>query len=215
MSEATTFPGNGVLPLPVIDAHELPSELRDVLRPGEELRDRHGTRRRLPRYFYEVESWNAALQIEVAPNFTLWEFLGIDVREAVPLRSSFPRYIPCAVTVLAAHLAVFRQAVGTYVHIAANGGYRSPAHRLTRYASRHCWATAANIYRIGDDYLDDLDTITRYARIARSVLPAAWIRPTGHGDGEADDHLHLDLGYVLLEPVELRPEEVAMAANRI
>ena len=206
MSEVTAAAANGSLPLPVVDGHRLPVPLRDALRPGDELRDRAGVRRRLPRYFYEVDSWNTALQVQVAPNFCLWEFLGVDVREVPPLRS-FPRYVPCAVTALAAHLSVFRQAVGTYVHVAANGGYRSPAHRLSRFASRHCWATAANLYRIGDDDLDEEDTLTRYAGIVRSVLPAAWVRPYGHGDGEADDHLHIDLGYMLLEPVALRPDD--------
>ena len=214
MSEATQVASNGTLPLPVVDAHRLPAALRDVLRPGEELRDRRGTRRRLPSFFYEVDSWNTALQIQVSPGFCLWEFLGVDVREALPLRS-FPRYVPCAVTALAAHLSVFRQAVGTYVHIAANGGYRSPAHRLSRHASRHCWGSAANIYRVGDDWLDSRETITRYANTARAVLPGAWVRPYGHEDGEADDHLHIDLGYLLLEPVELRlTEEPSPGATR-
>lgn len=215
MSEPALLLANGALPLPVVDAHHLPVQVREVLRPGEEMRDRTGVRRRLPRFFYEVDSWNTALELAVAPNFCLWEFLGVDVREAPPQRS-FPRYVPCAVTALAAHLSVFRQAVGTYVHIAANGGYRSPAHRLSRYASRHCWATAANLYRIGDDPLDQEDAITRYATIARSVLPAAWVRPYGHGDGESDDHLHIDLGYLLLEPVELKlSEEPSHGSTRI
>jgi hypothetical protein len=104
---------------------------------------------------------------------------------------------------LASALEVFRLEVGTYVHIAANGGYRSPAHALSRHASRHCWGTAANIYRIGDTYLDSQSEIDRYAAIASRVLPGAWIRPYGPGDGEADDHLHLDIGYTVFDPPEL------------
>lgn len=204
MSEVTTTVANGALGLPVIDGLELPQPVRDTLRPDQELIDAGGVRRRLPRWFYRVESWNDALQVRLAPNFTLWEFMGVDVREALPLRS-FPRYIPCAVTALAAHLEVFREAVGTYVHIAANGGYRSPAHRLTRDASRHCWGTAANIYRIGDRFLDDEDAIRHFGAVARSVLPAVWIRPYGPERGQADDHLHLDLGYILMEPLEPVP----------
>jgi hypothetical protein len=92
--------------------------------------------------------------------------------------------------------------VGTFVHVAANGGYRSPRHALTRHASRHCWGTAANIYRIGDTYLDNRDEIEKYAAIARRVIPGVWIRPFGSEDGEADDHLHIDLGYTLFEPVD-------------
>lgn len=201
MSEATATLPNGALGLPVVDGLELPQPLRDALRPDQELVDGGGARRRLPRWFYRVESWTDALQVQLAPNFSLWEFMGVDIREALPLRT-FPRYVPCAVTALAAHLEVFREAVGTYVHVAANGGYRSPAHRLTRDASRHCWGTAANIYRIGDRFLDDEDAIRHFSAVARSVLPAVWIRPYGPERGQADDHLHLDLGYTLMEPLE-------------
>jgi hypothetical protein len=28
-----------------------------------------------------------------------------------------------------------------------------------------------------------------------------WIRPCGQEDGEADDHLHVDLGYTVFDPV--------------
>ena len=37
------------------------------------------------------------------------------------------------------------------------------AHARTGGASPHCWGTAANIYRIGDTYLDSPETIERYA----------------------------------------------------
>ena len=129
----------------------------------------------------------------------LWELIGVDVREAPVLRG-FPRYVPCALLLLATALEVFRLEVGTYVHIAANGGYRSPGHALSRHASPHCWGTAANIYRIGDTYLDTRAEIEKFATVARRVLPGIWIRPYGSGDGEADDHLHLDLGYTVCDP---------------
>jgi hypothetical protein len=64
----------------------------------------------------------------------------------------------------------------------------------------HCWGTAANIYRIGDDWLDTQETIETYAALVREVLPAAWVRPYGHAAGFADDHLHLDLGYTVTVP---------------
>lgn len=191
----------GRLPLPVVDGQTLSTALRAVLRPGELLTDGAGREHQLPRWFYQVDSWQTALDLQVTPNFALWEFIGVDVRET-PLLRVFPRYVPMAVSALAAHLEVFRQAAGSCVHIAANGGYRSPAHLLTRAASRHCWAAAANIFRVGDIMLDGRDTIERYAVLARTVLPACWIRPHGPGVGEADDHLHLDLGYLLLEPGE-------------
>lgn len=188
------------LGLRLVDGAVLGAPVREALRPGEVLVDEAGRPRRLPRYFYEVGSAKAA-EVMLAPGFHLNEFLRTDVREAEVLRR-YPRYVPCAVTVLAAALAVFRQHVDTYVFVAANGGYRSPAHALTRAASTHCWGTAANIYRVGDEFLDTQDAIERYAALAREVLPAAWIRPYGHAPGFADDHLHLDLGYTISVPHE-------------
>ena len=189
------------LPLPLMHGRDLSPELRKVLRPGESLQDRSGAARVLPSAFLEVESWLQAVETQLTPHFALSELMAVDVREA-PLARTFPRHVPGAIVLLAAGLELFRVEVGTYVHVAANGGYRSPAHALTRHASRHCWGTAANIYRIGDTYLDSREEIEKYAAIARRVIPGAWIRPYGPGDGEADDHLHIDLGYTLFEPVE-------------
>jgi hypothetical protein len=184
----------------VVDGLALPDEYRAVLRPGEVLRDRSGAEHVLPRWFMQVDSWQQAMETRLTEHFMLWEFIGVDVREAPPLRS-FPRYVPCSVNLLASALEVFREAVGTYVHVAANGGYRSPGHQLTRHASRHCWASAANVYRVGDDFLDSRAAILKYAELARRQIPGVWIRPYGPTDSMADDHLHLDLGYVLMEPV--------------
>ncbi len=191
---------NSLADLPVVDATRLPSDVRALLRPGETVRDREGADHVLPRWFYEVDSWERALQTPLAPHFMLWEFMTIDVREAERFRQHFPRYVPCTVAVLASALEVFRQAAGTYIHIAANGGYRSPAHRLSRFASRHCWGSAVNLYLIGDDWLDTRETIEKYAAVVRETLPSAWIRPYGLEDGQADDHLHVDLGYLTTEP---------------
>jgi hypothetical protein len=198
----------GTLPLKVVDGLELPEDVRRALRPAGMLRDRRGQERRLPRFFYEVPSWEAAREVQLAEHFMLWEFMSVDVKEAAEL-IEFPRYVPCAVALVAAPLELLRQAVGRPVHIAANGGYRSPAHRETRYASLHCWGTAANIYRIGEDYLLSRELIERYGRIARSVAPWLWIRPWGSRPGEADDHLHVDLGYAELVPREARPAAAA------
>ena len=189
------------LPLPVIRGDELPSELQQVLRPGESLQDRAGTARVLPSSFMRVDSWSQALETQLSPHFTLSELMVVDVREAA-LARAFPRYVPCALVLLAAGLELLRLELGTYVHVAANGGYRSPGHALTRHASRHCWGTAANIYRIGDTYLDTREEIEKVAALARKVIPGVWIRPYGQGHGEADDHLHVDLGYTLFDPVD-------------
>jgi hypothetical protein len=188
------------LPLAVVDALELGEEYRRVLRPGELLPDRTGALRRLPRFFYEVPSWDTALETELTEHFALWEFMNVDVREHELLRVRWPRYVPCAVSVLAAALELLRREVGTFVHVAANGGYRSPAHRLNEHASTHCWGTAANLYRIGDDWLDDQGTITRYNRIARRVMPGISTRAYGPDVAQTDDHVHMDLGYVTLVP---------------
>jgi hypothetical protein len=188
------------LPLPLVHAKDLPPGLRQVLRPGEPLLDRSGAARVLPSAFLQVDSWSQAMETALTPHFTLSELIAVDVREA-PLARAFPRYVPCALLLLAAGLELFRLEVGTYVHVAANGGYRSPAHGLSRHASRHCWGTAANIYRVGDTFLDSREDIEKYAAIARRVIPGVWVRPYGQGDGEADDHLHIDIGYTVFEPV--------------
>ncbi|MDB5859536.1 MAG: Peptidase [Ramlibacter sp.] len=189
-----------MLPLPLVLADQLPREVRQVLRPGEALQDCSGAAHALPSSFLRVESWSHALETVLTPHFKLWELIGVDVREAPPLRS-FPRYVPCALVLLAAGLELFRLEVDTHVHVAANGGYRSPGHTLSRHASRHCWGTAANIYRIGDTYLDSREEIEKYAAIARRVIPGVWVRPFGQEDGQADDHLHIDIGYTVFDPV--------------
>jgi hypothetical protein len=188
------------LVLPCVDGLDLPEEYRRVLRPGAQLEDEQGVSRTLPRHLLRIDSWQTALDTGLTEHFMLWELIGVDVREAPEVRS-FPRYIPCAVLLLAGALELLRREVGTYIHVAANGGYRSPSHRLTRHASRHCWGTAANIYRIGDDDLDQRSTIERYAQLARQVIPGVWVRPYGSAAGQADDHLHLDIGYTIYEPV--------------
>lgn len=188
-----------VLPLPLVTADDLPEDVRSVLEPGASRRDDSGRSHRLPAAFLRVDSWDQAMNTALTPHFMLWELIGVDVREAPALRG-FPRYVPCALLLLATALEVFRQEAGTYVHIAANGGYRSPGHGLSRNASRHCWGTAANIYRIGDTYLDSRAELEKYATLAQRVLPGVWIRPYGSGDGEADDHLHLDFGYTVFDP---------------
>jgi hypothetical protein len=192
--------------LRLVDGRDLKEEVRSVLRPGDLLPDREGRARRLPRYFYEVPSWEAALETQLTPHFGLWEFIDVDVREAEPMRG-FPRYVPCAIALLATHLEVFREKVGTVVRIAANGGYRSPGHRLCRIATPHSWGTAANIYRIGDDLMDERERIERYSELARGLLPGVWSRPYGAGEGFAFDHVHLDLGFATVVPHDAPGEE--------
>jgi hypothetical protein len=190
---------DGALPLPIVDGFDLPDAVRAILRPDEFLTDEQGTARRLPRFFYRIDSWQLALDLDVSPHFKLWEFIGVDVREA-PLQRLFPRYVPCAITLLAAHLELVRDVLGSYVHIAANGGYRSPGHALTRYASTHCWGTAANIYRVGNEWYNDRESIVRASALIRGIMAPLWVRPYGGAIGQADDHVHVDIGYAVLEP---------------
>jgi hypothetical protein len=185
--------------LPVIDGLQLDAQHRALLRPGEVIRTSSGSVHRLPRFFYAIESSAVAVNTQLTPHFGLWEFVEVDLHEPEPLRT-YPRYVPCAVTALAAALEVLRVEVGAPIRIAANGGYRSPSHRRSASGSAHCWATAANIFRIGSEYLDSEATIGRYADLVARVIAGCWTRPYGRGIGCADDHLHIELGYVTTVP---------------
>jgi hypothetical protein len=185
-----------------IDGLNLSAEYRALLRPGEAESDSAGNVHHLPRFFYELGSWQDAHKIRLAPHFTLAELMLVDCREADLLLRHFPHYVPCGIILLAAFLEDLRREVGAPVFISANGGYRSPAHKIGGAKSIHAWGTAANIYRIGDTLLDDAKSIERYGAIAASLGRAVFVRPFGSRKGETDDHLHLDLGYVSLTPRE-------------
>jgi hypothetical protein len=191
--------GSPSLPLRIVDGRRLEKRYRDALRPGDLLSDAQGQAHMLPRYFYEVPSWDSAMRLQLSEHFALWEFIHTDVHEAAPLRT-FPRYVPCAITLLALALEQFRDAVRAFVHISANGGYRSPGHALTVHATPHAWGTAVNIYRIGDTMLDERDVLEQYAEVAYKAMPGVYVRPFGRKPGSTDDHLHLDFGYVLAVP---------------
>jgi hypothetical protein len=195
--------GNGVgrsgIPLRIVDGRRLEKKLRDALRPGGKLCDAEGQAHTLPRYFYEIPSWDTARSVQLSEHFGLWELIHTDIHEAEPLRV-FPRYVPCAVTLLALGLEQFRDDVGTFVHVAANGGYRSPSHGLTLHATPHAWGTAVNIYKIGETMLDEREPLEHYAEIALRSMPGVYVRPFGNTPGFTDDHLHLDFGYVVAVP---------------
>lgn len=190
---------DAALPLRVVDGLKLSEAHRDALRPGEEVTAAAGRTLRLPRYFYEVDSWERALEVRLSPHFGAFEFLDVDVREAEPLRL-FPRYLPTAITAFAAVLERLREAVGDTVRVAANGGYRSPTHEMSQPSSPHVWGAAADIYRIGNQLLDNRERIERFAGVARQAMPGVWVRPAGDEPGLAFDHLHVDIGYMLAAP---------------
>ncbi len=185
-------------PLEIADGLQLSDAHRALLRPGELVTGTDGHAHRLPRFFYVVESWQQARDTRLTAHFTLSELMSVDCREAPLLLREFPHYVPCAVSILARYLEEFRERAGAPVMVAVNGGYRSPAHRFSAPGSLHLWATAADLYRVGDTLLDDAKSIDRYARLAAAIGQEVRVKPSGHGPGETDDHLHFDLGYVTL-----------------
>ena len=191
----------------VVDAFDLDDELRGLLKPGEMVRDAQGRRHRLPRYFYEVPSHEQATKIRLTPHFGLNEFVLVDLKEA-PRLQQFPRYVPCAVRMLAFYLEQFRAAAGASLHIAVNGAYRSPGHKLASNATAHMWGTAADIYRIGSSILRTKDAIEKYNEIAEDVSDDVRVLPYGHAIGNADDHVHVDLGYITMIPREISEDRM-------
>lgn len=185
--------------LPIVDGTTLDAPYRALFRPGETAVDPAGSTWVLPCYFYRIDDETTARTTYLAPYFSLWELTQTDVREA-SLLHRYPRYVPLAITLLAAHLSALRAQLGTYVHVATNGGYRSPGHRGSPMASPHMWGTAANIYHIGNDRLNTRKTITHYTTEILRILPGVWIRPFGHQPGCTSDHLHLDLGRLCVSP---------------
>ena len=184
--------------LRALDGLSLSPEHRAALRPGEAVTDENGKVHHLPRFFYEVPSWEEAHSLRIATHFALSELITVDSREADLLLRTFPHYVPCAILALARYLEDFRRKVDAPVFISANGGYRSPAHRANKALGLHNWGTAADIYRVGDTYLDDEKSITRYGRVAASLGAEVFVRSYEEGD----DHLQVDLGYLTLVPRE-------------
>jgi hypothetical protein len=191
----------------VVDAFDLDDELRGILKPGEMVRDAQGRRHRLPRYFYEVPSHELATKIRLSPHFGLNEFVLVDLKEA-PRLQQFPRYVPCAVRMLAFYLEQFRAAVGASLHIAVNGAYRSPGHKLASNATAHMWGTAADIYRVGTSIIRTKEAVEKYNEIAEDVSEDVRVLPYGHAIGNADDHVHVDLGYITMIPREISEDRM-------
>ena len=187
--------------LPVVDGLTLSADLRALLRPGEAVTDANGRSHHLPRFFYEVASWARAKETFLTPHVRLSELLVVDCGEAARLLGEFPHFVPCGVVLLARLLEDFRAAAGgAPVFVAANGGYRSPAHAGSAPPDAHCWAAAADVYRVGDTFLDGRGVIEKHAALARDLGLGVGVAPYGHGPGETDDHLHLELGHVHLVP---------------
>ncbi len=181
--------------LPIVTAAGLRPDARALLRPGELTACADGRRHRLPHSFLEVPSWAAARSTPLSPHFNLSELMLVDCREHDELLHGWPHYVPCSVFVFASYLEAFRRKVGASVYIAANGGYRSPAHQRAGVPGPHCWGCAVDIYRVGNTFLDAPEAIRKFAAIA-SELRSEWNVKSEH----TDDHLHLDLGYLQWSP---------------
>ena len=111
--------------------------------------------------------------------------------------------------ILAFYLEQFRAAAGASVHIAVNGGYRYPSHKMAHNATPHMWGTAADIYRIGSTILKTKDTIEKFNDIAEDLSDDVHVLPYGHATGtNADDHVHADLGYIILIPREISEDRM-------
>jgi hypothetical protein len=188
--------------LKVVDAFDLDAQLRGLLRPGSVVRDHRGREHKLPRYFYEISSRDDAVRARLAPNFGLNEFIRVDLKEA-PRLQEYPKYIPCAVRLLAFYLQRLRERLGASLHVTVNGGYRSPSHRAAVGATPHMWGTAADLYRIGSAILRERGSIEMASRVAEELSEDLHVKPFGHDAGQTDDHIHLDLGYVTLVPREM------------
>jgi hypothetical protein len=187
-------------PLPVVDGLRFPEDLRALLRPGEILEDESGEPHRLPRFFFQVESWEHAKKTKLTAHFTLAELMSVDCHEHRQLLETFPHYVPCSIAVLARYLEEFRTRVEAPVSVAVNGGYRSPAHKLTKHASPHLWAAAADIFRIGEHWMDSQKNVERFARIAEGIGQEVFVKPYGPEPHATEDHLHLDLGFLHVVP---------------
>ena len=199
--------------LKVVDAHDLPDEVRPLLRPGEMVRDAEGRRHRLPRYFYEVPSYEEAKGIALSPSFRLNEFIRVDLREA-PRLQEYPRYVPCAVRILAFYLQRIRDTIGASLHISVNGGYRSPAHERNVPASLHMWGTAVDVYRVGTAILNTKELIERFGNETETVAEELNVLPYGHDTSSSDDHLHIDLGYLTYVPRQISEDRMEMPQER-
>jgi hypothetical protein len=194
--------------LKVVDAYDLDDELRGILKPGDMVRDGEGRRHRLPRYFYEILSHDVAMTTRLTPHFGLNELILADLKEASRLHG-YPRYVPCAVRILAFYLEQFRDKCGASVHIAVNGGYRSPSHKMSLNASPHMWGTAADVFRIGATILETEEAINKYNEIAEDLSDEVNVLPYGPVTGKnADDHVHIDLGYITLIPREISEDRM-------
>src|SRR5438876_1172127 len=83
--------GQSSIALRIVDGRRLEKRFRDVLKPGGVMSDSQGQAHQLPRYLYEIPSWDVAQEMQLSEHFALWHFIHTDVHEAEPLRT-FPPF---------------------------------------------------------------------------------------------------------------------------
>src|SRR5260370_42708357 len=98
-----------------IDGLDLARQHRALLQPGEAKQDLHGNVHHLPRFLYEIASWDEARHIRLTPHFTVAELMMVDCREADVLLREFPHYVPCAILLLPRFLEDCRRQVDGHV----------------------------------------------------------------------------------------------------
>jgi len=71
------------------------------------------------------------------------------------------------------------------------------------------WGTAADVYRIGTTILKTREQIEKYNVIAEDLSEDVSVLPYGHVTGNnADDHVHLDVGYITVIPREISEDRM-------
>src|SRR3989449_4947460 len=158
--------------LRAVDGLDLPDEYRGLLRPGEAETDFLGNVHHLPRFFYEIRSWQEAHEVRLAPHFKLAELILVDCREAGPLLRQFPHYVPCAIVLLARFLEDFRREVDAPVFVSANGGYPTPPHQIWRAKRIHTWGTARYTFPPGATFFSSSESLCYNAALPTSLSAA-------------------------------------------
>ena len=70
---------------------------------------------------------------------------------------------------------------------------------------------AADVYRIGTNILKTKESIERYNDVAEDLSEDVTVLPYGHVTGKnADDHVHIDLGYITVIPREISEDRMEM-----
>ncbi len=113
----------------VADGCDLSPALQTVLLPGQQVEDEEGRKKTLPRFFLRIDSAEQA-STALTPHFRLSELIRSDLKEHETLRQD-PRYVPCAVRILAAYLERFRELCGARSTSRSTGATAVPSIRRT------------------------------------------------------------------------------------